>query len=136
MQPNIQLSSIFNLRNGNTTEIKNYSLDSLKSERYTDKPVFVLTGKITFSAGESFCYDLQALKRVTIVGVNTMGGANPGREFSIGESYVAFIPTGRSYNYITKSNWEGIGVTPDVLTPESEALSKAISLINREKNNP
>jgi len=132
LQPNTQLTSIFNLRNGNIIETENYSLDDIKSERYTDKPIFIITGKRTFSAAESFCYDLQVLKRATIVGVNTVGGANPGREFRIGDSYVAFIPTGQSLNHITKSNWEGVGIIPDILTSENEALSKAISLANEK----
>jgi hypothetical protein len=132
LQPNLQLTSIFQLINGNTIEFDSYSSESVKSERYTDKPVFILTGKTTFSAAENFCYDLQVLKRGIIVGVNTIGGANPGRVFPIGDSYSAFIPTGHSYNHITKTNWEGVGIIPDVLTSENEALSKAISLANEK----
>jgi len=132
LQPNIKLTSIFHLINGNAVEIESYSLESVKSERYTDKPVFVLTGKMTFSAAENFCYDLQVLKRGIIIGVNTIGGANPGRAFPIGDSYSAFIPTGHSYNHITKTNWEGVGIIPDILTSENDALSKAISLANEK----
>jgi hypothetical protein len=132
LQPNIQLTSIFNLINGKVTETESYSLKTLKSQRYADKPVFILTGKMTFSAAENFCYDLQVLKRGTIVGVNTIGGANPGRTFSIGNSYSAFIPFGYSYNHTTKTNWEGVGIIPDILTSENDALSKAIFLANEE----
>ena len=133
IQPNIQLTSILQLMNGNIVEHKSYSLEKVKSERYTNKPVFVITGKTTFSAAENFCYDFQVLKRGTIVGVNTAGGANPGRTFPIGDSYSAFIPFGRSYNHTTKTNWEGVGIIPDILTSENEALSKAISLANGSK---
>ena len=132
LQPNIRLTSYLWLIDGNVTETDSYSLDRLKSERYTEKPVFVLTGRTTFSAAENFCYDLQVLKRGIIVGVNTKGGANPGRAFPIGDSYSAFIPTGQSYNHITKTNWEGVGIIPDILTSEDEALSKAISLANNK----
>jgi len=132
LPPKTQLTSIFNLRNGSPFEMEIYTFDSVKSERYIDSPVFILTGEMTFSAGESFCYDLQVLKRATVVGVNTKGGANPGREFSLGSSYVAFIPTGQSLNHITKSNWEGVGIIPDILTSENDALQKAISLINEK----
>jgi len=133
LPPKTQLTSIFNLRNGEPFEFKVFTFDSLKSERYIDKPVFLITGEMTFSSGESFCYDLQVLKRATVVGVNTKGGANPGREFKVGDFYVAFIPTGRSFNHITKSNWEGVGIIPDILVNEEEALVKAIFLAN-EKN--
>ena len=132
LEPNIQLTSIFQLINGSTIEFDSYSSGSVKSERYTDKTVFVITGKATFSAAENFCYDLQVLKRGIIVGINTLGGANPGRAFPVGDSYSAFIPTGHSYNHTTKSNWEGVGIIPDILTSENEALSRAISLANEE----
>lgn len=125
-----QLSSIFQRKQGTIIEEKYYTLKEVKGKRFTEKPVYVLTGNKTFSAAENFCYDLQALKRVTIVGINTLGGANPGKEFPIVNSFYAFIPTGRSYNYITKSNWEGVGIKPDVIISEKEALTKTLSIIN------
>jgi len=130
LSPATQLSSIFRRINGEINEEKFYTLQSVNEKKYTEKPIYILTGNKTFSAAENFCYDLQALKRATIVGVNTLGGANPGKEFSIGNSFFTFIPTGRSYSYITKTNWEGIGIKPDVLTLEKDALTKAIELIN------
>jgi hypothetical protein len=33
-----------------------------------------------------------------------------------------FIPTGRAISPITKTNWEGTGVTPDVSVPADQAL--------------
>ncbi|HTE45426.1 MAG TPA: S41 family peptidase, partial [Gemmatimonadaceae bacterium] len=42
-----------------------------------DKPVFVLTSSRTFSGGEEFTNNLKALKRATIVGETTGGGAHP-----------------------------------------------------------
>jgi hypothetical protein len=70
LQPNIKLTSIFQLINGNIVEFQRYSLENIKSEqRYTDKPVFVITGRTTFSAAESLCYDLQVLERAVVVGV-------------------------------------------------------------------
>jgi hypothetical protein len=33
-----------------------------------------------------------------------------------------FIPTGRAISPITKTNWEGTGVTPDISVPADQAL--------------
>ena len=69
------------------------------------KPVYVLTGPRTFSGAEEFSYNLQQLKRATLVGETTGGGANPGRMRALGPHFAAFIPNGRAINPITKSNW-------------------------------
>lgn len=56
------------------------------------------------------------------------GGANPGDIFRIDEKFSIFIPTGRAINPITKTNWEGVGVKPDVQVSRSQALSIAQEL--------
>jgi hypothetical protein len=89
------------------------------------KPVFVLASGRTFSAAEEFTYNLQALKRATIVGETTGGGANPGRDVSLPQGLRVFVPTGRAINPITKTNWEGTGVKPDVAVPADSALAIA-----------
>jgi C-terminal processing protease CtpA/Prc len=93
--------------------------------RYLDKKVYILTSRHAFSAPESFAYSLQALGRVTVVGEATAGGANPGREFPINEHFAIFIPTGRAVNPVTGTNWEGVGVKPDIAVPSSAALKTA-----------
>lgn len=132
LNPNIQLTSIFQNREKIIIEETYFTLPKMNENRYTNQPVYVLTGHTTFSAAENFCYDLQTLKRATIVGVQTKGGANPGREFSIGESFFSFIPTGRSFNHLTQTNWEGSGILPDIPTTENESMEKAINLINQD----
>jgi hypothetical protein len=89
------------------------------------KPVFVLASSRTFSAAEEFTYNLQALKRATIVGETTGGGANPGGDVPLPHGLRVFVPTGRAINPITKTNWEGTGVKPDVAVPADSALAVA-----------
>lgn len=93
-----------------------------------DKPVYILTSKRTFSAAEAFAYDLQALKRVTVVGERSGGGAHPFQYRAITPNFVLSLPEGRSINPITGGDWEGTGVIPDVETPPDQALETALEL--------
>ncbi len=89
------------------------------------KPVYLLTASGTFSGGEEFSYDMQVLKLATLYGETTGGGANPGQPWPVGAGLSIFVPTGRAENPITKTNWEGKGVKPDVATPAADAFSAA-----------
>jgi retinol-binding protein 3 len=95
---------------------------------YADKPVFVLVGPETASAAESFAYDLQSQKRVRVVGKKTTGAAHPGGFFRVSEHFAVFIPTGRPVNTITGTNWEGVGVQPDIDVDVGESLTHAHTL--------
>lgn len=102
-----------------------WTLPHLPGKRYLDKEVYVLTSKETFSGAEEFTYNLKNLKRATIVGETTGGGAHPVDWRRISDHFAILVPTGRALNPITKTNWEGTGVTPDVAVPAEEALKKA-----------
>jgi hypothetical protein len=93
---------------------------------YAGKPVYVLTSCFTFSGGEALAYDLHALGLAVIVGEQTAGGANPGGVWSLGFGLSIFVPGGRGENPKTHTNWESVGVTPDVRTPASDALKVAL----------
>ena len=90
-----------------------------------DKPIYVLTSRRTFSGAEEFAYNLQALKRATIVGDTTGGGAHPGGMQRVADHFGVWVPTGRAINPITKTNWERVGVRPDVPVTSDQALKAA-----------
>lgn len=92
---------------------------------YTDRPLFVLVDNDTGSGAEEFAYDLQAMKRATLVGETTAGAATPGGYRPLAHGFVAFIPMQIVANTLTGTNWEGVGVVPDVAVPAAEALPKA-----------
>ncbi|MFT3843466.1 MAG: S41 family peptidase [Lacibacter sp.] len=94
-------------------------------KKYLNKPVYVLTSGSTFSGAEEMAYDLKNLKRATIIGEVTGGGANPGGNIGVTEHFNMFLPVGRAINPVTKTNWEGVGVQPDSLTFSKLALHKA-----------
>jgi len=92
------------------------------------KPVYVLTSATTFSGAEQLSYDLQQLGRATIVGETTRGGAHAREGFRVHPHLEVTISVARGLNPISGSNWEGIGVSPDVAVPADEALACAQSL--------
>jgi AcrR family transcriptional regulator len=102
-----------------------WTLTTLPGPRFLDKPVYVLTSKHTGSCAEEFAYDIQQLKRGTLVGETTAGGANPGSMVRLNANFAAFIADGRAVNPVSKANWEGVGVKPDVPVPADDALSTA-----------
>ncbi|HYK73002.1 MAG TPA: S41 family peptidase [Pseudoneobacillus sp.] len=104
---------------------QSWTLPYVPGTKYLNKPVYVLTSDYTFSAAEEFTYNLKNLKRATIVGELTGGGAHPGGMRQINKNYSVFIPTGRAINPITNTNWEGTGVEPDVKLTKEEAFDYA-----------
>jgi hypothetical protein len=96
--------------------------------RRVSVPLYVLTSARTGSAAESFPYTLQAARRATIVGEASGGAANPGGPAQAGDGFSVFISRGRPVNPITKANWEGTGVIPDVTVPAADALTRAQAL--------
>jgi C-terminal processing protease CtpA/Prc len=91
------------------------------------KPIFVLVSKETFSGGEEAAYDLQAMKRATIVGETTGGGANFSPRHKLDEHFTLAVPQGRALSAITGKNWEGVGVTPDVVVSPDQAPQEALA---------
>ncbi|HEY9500190.1 MAG TPA: S41 family peptidase [Pyrinomonadaceae bacterium] len=111
-------------REGNRTD-EFWTKKEVAGKRYLNKDVYVLTSKRTFSGAEEFTYNLKNLKRATIIGETTGGGAHPGGVFRISEHFGMFVPTGRAISPITKTNWEGTGVAPDIVVASDQALLTA-----------
>lgn len=98
---------------------------------FAGTPIYVLTSKATFSGGEEFAYDLQALKVGVVVGEVTGGGANPTGPVPLGGKLMAQVPWGRAENPVTKTNWEGVGVRPAIDSPASQALAVALQRLGQ-----
>ena len=72
------------------------------------------------------------MKRATIVGEVTGGGAHPVHPVSLDGHFSILVPSARAINPVTKTDWEGTGVQPDVKVPAAEALDKAKQLATEE----
>jgi hypothetical protein len=89
-------------------------------------PVAILTSTTTFSGAEDLAYTLQAKDRAIVVGETSGGGAHPRRGFRITDNLEATIPVARTINKVTGTNWEGVGVVPDVAVTTDGALEAAV----------
>ena len=113
------------LRDGESYR-QSWSLPYVPGRRFGGtKPVYVLTSPRTFSGAEELAYNLQQLGRATVVGERTGGGAHPRRGFRVHPHLEATIPTGRAINPVSGTNWELVGVSPDIEVPADEALDRA-----------
>ena len=115
--------SLYDRKQDTTTQY--WTPPYVPGKRLTGKPVFVLTSKRTFSGAEEFSYNLKNLKRATIIGETTGGGAHPVSGHRVDDHFMIGVPFAKAVNPISKTNWEGTGVEPDVKVPADEALNVA-----------
>lgn len=120
------LIDIYNRKEDTTTQ--NWTLSYLPGRRLAKQPVFVLTSKRTFSGAEEFAFDLKNQKRATIIGETTGGGAHPVSGHQVADYFTVGVPFAKSLDPVTKTNWEGTGVEPDVKVDAADALITAEKL--------
>ena len=120
------LNDFYN-RSEHSTE-QSWTHPPVPGNRLADKPAFVLTSRSTFSAAEGFSYDLKMLKRATLVGETTSGRGHVGMGHRIDDHFTIRVPGIRVVNPISKNNWEGTGVEPDVKVKAADALKTAEKL--------
>jgi C-terminal processing protease CtpA/Prc len=114
-------------RGANSTE-QVWTLPPVPANKLADKPVYVLISPTTFSAAEGFSYDLKVLKRATLVGETTSGRGHMGMPHRIDDHFIIRIPGIRVTNPVSRTNWEGTGVQPDVRVKAADALETAAQL--------
>ncbi|MFB0564958.1 MAG: S41 family peptidase [Candidatus Aminicenantaceae bacterium] len=105
--------------------VQTWTLPYVPGKKIPEVDIYVLTSRRTVSAAEEFSYNLKNLKRATLVGETTRGGAHPGGPVVINDNFYIFVPQGKAINPITKTNWEGVGVKPDIEVPQADALKTA-----------
>jgi len=120
------LNDLYTRKDDSTAQY--WTLPFVPGSRLGGKPAFVLTSHTTFSGAEEFSYNLKNLKRATIVGETTGGGAHPVDGHRIDDHFRVNVPFARAVNPVSKTNWEGTGVTPDVPVKAADALETAEKL--------
>jgi len=124
------LTDFYNRAENSTQE--SWTLQPVPGNSLADKPAYVLTSASTFSGAEEFAYDLKMLKRATVVGETTRGGAHLVRSYPVNDHFEIAIPSARPINPISKTDWEGTGVEPNVKVTADTALTTAEKLAERE----
>jgi hypothetical protein len=118
------LNSFYIRRTGATDQF--WTQAWVPGPRMTETDLYVLTSNYTFSGAEEFTYNMKNLKRATIIGETTGGGAHPvERHLYANLNFGIQIPFGRAVNPITNTNWEGTGIAPDIAVPQDKALTTA-----------
>ncbi|MCX5196026.1 S41 family peptidase [Streptomyces sp. NBC_00249] len=125
----VHLNDIYDRGSDSTRQF--WTTAHLPAPRYGDRPVHVLTSAITFSGGEDVAYTLQAQGRAVVVGETTRGGAHPTARHAVSEHVLVTVPTARAINTVTGTNWEGVGVVPDIQVPAEQALEEALKATTR-----
>ena len=133
----VLLSNFYERKTDSTTQM--HTLAQVDGKRYTNKPVYILTSKQTFSAAEAFAYTLKHLDKATVIGEVTKGGANRTKRINLNDDFTISIPYINPVHPITKSNWEGVGVLPNIETSNEDALAYAYvdaidQTVDRNKN--
>jgi hypothetical protein len=103
----------------------------LPGKRLDKVDLYLLTSENTFSAAEEFSYNLKNLKRATVIGETTGGGAHDNRFVILSDRFEMSLPFARAINPVTKTNWEGVGVEPDVKVPQDKALGTAQAMASQ-----
>ena len=119
----IHLDDLYNRRENKTTQY--WATPDKVTDRLPNVPVYVLTSRFSFSGAEQFCYDLKNLRRAILVGERTGGAAHPTRNRRINDHFLIAMPEYRYINAVTRTDWEGEGVEPDVPATMWNALSAA-----------
>jgi retinol-binding protein 3 len=120
---------MFSPREAPTEE--SWTKSPIAGNKLADRPVYILTSGSTLSGAEQFCYDLKMLKRASLVGKTTGGGAHAGAFHRIDDHFGVGIPEQRAINPFGKADWEGIGVEPNVKVKAADALETAERLVER-----
>ncbi len=105
-----------------------WTLPYVPGPRDAGADLYILTSSRTFSGAEEFTYNMKNLKRATVVGETTGGGAHPTQPMIVQNDFILRVPFARAVNPISKTNWEGTGVTPDIAVPAAEAFDKAYAM--------
>jgi len=123
------LDTIFDGMSG--TVEREYSSPEPLSALFAGKPLYVLIGPRTFSAGEAFAQHVRNFRLGTLVGATTAGAAHTVELLPLADGYVLSLPTGQTRHAVTGDSWEGKGVQPHVETAPDEARTVALQLARK-----
>jgi C-terminal processing protease CtpA/Prc len=69
---------------------------------------------------------MKVMRFAELIGETTLGGAHPVRNVPLTSGFEMFVPYARAENPITGTNWEGVGVVPDIVVSSADPLKVAL----------
>ena len=116
------VARIYSRLDDSTTEMRTADV---AGPRYLGKPLYILTSRRTFSAGEAAAYHLKHVAHAITVGEPTGGGAHRVRSVDLDDRFAILLPFTRPINVVTNADWEGTGVAPEIPSSAEDALAVA-----------
>lgn len=96
---------------------------------FSGKPLYILTSSQTSSSAELFAWNMQMLKRATVIGEIT--GSRIGALQRIDDHFVLVMHEAEQPTPYGTPDWQNQGVQPDVTVPASDALLTAQRLASQ-----
>ncbi len=129
-RPLKHLYTIYDHSKRNATKVM--TLPEVLGQRYgSRKDIYILTSHLTGSAAEAFTRTMKDLRRATVIGEPTIGGALSSGTYQIGNSILyAFIPNRAVLSAFTGKAWSVSGVEPHIAAQASDALNVAQKIIS------
>ena len=102
-----------------------YTYAEIDGDRYLNKPIYILVGEQSFSRAEGFAYCMKHFNKAIIVGQTTPGAAHGINFLEMKDSFFIQVPVEHNMHPITKTDWEGVGVIPNITSSKEETLKVA-----------
>ena len=123
------LWDLFDRHGKSTKQVR--SLTVPDAELLKTKPLYILQNKELVSAGEFFSYTLQQLGRAVVIGETSAGLAHYTGAAQVNDWLFVRIPMFRPVNPVTGTNFEGVGVQPNIRVSAEMALYTALRVANK-----
>ncbi len=113
------------------SQVKNYSyrVEGLNFKQ----DLYILIDAESYSAAEGFAYTMQKHGRALLIGEKTAGGAHSSDRLVVWDYFAIQLPVIYTEHPITKSDWEGTGVIPDIKAGKEKAMDIALKLISENE---
>ncbi|MCE7991193.1 MAG: S41 family peptidase [Roseivirga sp.] len=127
--------------NGETNKTKEFTRDEVSGRQMLEQPLYVLVSSKTASAAESASHILKYGGRAKLIGETTYGAGYSFDDMFVDENFIIAMPNSTGMHPKATENWESIGLKPDVVVSQSQAMEEArllavIELLEKELAKP
>ncbi len=106
-----------------------FTYRQIGGQRYLNKPIYILVNEKSFSRAEEFAYCMKHHGKATIVGQTTAGAAHGIDFLEMDDNFLIQLPVTSSIHPNTNTDWEGIGVIPNIIANNEESFKVAYTKI-------